>query len=171
MNNLLQLLEIKNPRRKFIKVLYVNDIFQGFEFFSKKGAELKSIGKETFGNILKNPGSLEDILTQGAAKAQKTVASHIREKLEKKIEIKADTVNSLLDLEEEEQRLAAMRANLDAAESLLKDRKRVLTEEQKFTTVDNTDSLKNEGQQVAVRRRESGEQASRGFFKSVFGGL
>lgn len=102
---------------------------------------------------------------------QKTVAEHMREELEKKAEIKGKTVKSLLDVEEEEQRLAAMRANLEAAEVLLQDRKRVLTEGQKFDTIDNTESLKNKGEQMATRHRESGQRAADSFFGNLFGSL
>ena len=149
----------------------VGDLFRGFNFFKEKGASLKTIGKETINNILKNPGSWEDFLTQGAANAPKTVAEHMREELEKKAEIKSKTVKSLLNVEEEEQRLAAMRANLEAAEVLLQDRKRVLTEGQKFDTIDNTESLKNKGEQMATHRRESGQRAAEGFFANLFGSL
>lgn len=149
----------------------VGDLFKGFKFFKEKGTSLKSIGKETLNNILKNPGSWEDILTQGTANVQKTVAEHMREELEKKAEIKGKTVKSLLDVEEEEQRLAAMRANLEAAEALLQDRKRVLTEGQKFDTVDNTESLKNKGEQMVARHRESGQRAADSFFGNLFGSL
>lgn len=149
----------------------LGDIFQGFKFLKERGATLKSISKETLNGALKNPGSWEDILTQGVAKTQKTIAQHMREGLEKKLEIKADTARSLLDVEEEEQRLATTRANLEAAEALLRDRKQVLTGGREFTTIDPTGSLKNEGNQAAKRHRESGQKAADGFFKRIFGGL
>lgn len=147
------------------------DVFKGLDFLKSKGPTLKTIGKETFDGILQDPSSWEDLLTQGVANAQKTVAVHIREKIEKKVEIKSNTAKSLMDLEEEEQRLAAMRAHLEAAEALVEDRKRILTGGQKFTTVDSKESLKNEGQQAATRRRESGQRSADGFFARVFANL
>ena len=149
----------------------VRDVFRAVKFFKNKGSDIKSIGKETFGNIIKNPWSLDDMLTQGVAKIQKTVAEHMREELEKEAEIKGDTLKSLLDVEEEEQRLAAMRANLDVAEALLHDRKQVLTGGRQFTTMDPTGSLKDKVEQTATRRRESGQQAADSFFGNLFGGL
>ena len=146
----------------------LGDFFEGVGFLKSKGPTSKTIGKETFSGILQDPSSWEDLLTQGAANAQRTVAQHIREKIEKKVEIKGNTTKSLLDLEEEEQRLAAMRAHLEAAEALVQDRKKVLTGGQRFTTVDSKESLKNEGQQAATRRRESGQRSADGFFARVF---
>lgn len=149
----------------------LGDLYKGFQFARERGTTLKAIGKETFDGILQNPGSWEDFLTQGTAKAQQTVATHIREGIEKKVEIKGNTVKSLLDLEEEEQRLAAMRAHLEAAEALVEDRKKILTGGQRFTTVDSKESLKNEGKQAATKRRESGQQSADGFFARVFANL
>ncbi len=147
------------------------DLYKGFQFAKEKGPTLKNIGKETFNGILNNPSSWEDFLTQGAAKVQRTVAVHIREGIEKKVEIKGNTAKSLFDLEEEEQRLAAMRAHLEAAEALVGDRKKILTSGQKFTTVDSTESLKNQGEQAATKRRESGQQAADSFFGNLFRSL
>ena len=146
----------------------LGDLFKGADFFRSKGPVLKTISKETFSGILQDPSSWEDLLTQGVANAQKTVAVHIREEIERKVEIKGNTAKSLLDLEEEEQRLAAMRAHLEAAEALVQDRKKVLTGGQRFTTVDSKESFKNEGQQAATRRRESGQRSADGFFARVF---
>lgn len=147
------------------------DVYKGFQFFNKKGPHLKSLGKEIFSSILENPGSFEDLLTQGAVKAQKIVAGHIREGIEKKVEIKGNTARSLLDLEEEEQRLAAMRAHLEAAEALVSEQKKAWTNGQKFSTVDSKESLKNEGQQAATKRREAGQQSADSFFARIFSNL
>ncbi|OGN27288.1 MAG: hypothetical protein A2941_00315 [Candidatus Yanofskybacteria bacterium RIFCSPLOWO2_01_FULL_49_17] len=144
------------------------DLYKGLEFAKKRGEDFKSIGKQTIDEIKSNPGSWEDIVTKAAANTQRVVASHVREGLEKKLEIKGETAQSLLDLEEEEQRLAAMRANIEAAEAAVEERKRILNQGQKFTTMDNTDSLKNEGRQAAAERREAGDISARDLLRGFF---
>lgn len=163
--------EGKEPTLEEVAV-NMGDIYKGFQFAKERGTTLKNIGKETIKGVLRNPFGWEDLLTQGAAKAQQVVATHMSERIEKKLEIKAETLKTISDVEAEEQRLAALRANLEAAEQILKAKKaEVFTAGRKIGTPDPTDSLKNGVELAFAKRRADSQQAVGSFINQLFGSL